>query len=78
MNHAPVDEVKDRKIHVVEYALLSLIITPLSVIMLMDRIQIKNGLDHKHFDPSKFLRALYGVIGAKGAYNSWPICTKNG
>ena len=64
MNHAPVDRVKDGKIHVVEYALLSLIITPLSVSMLIDRIQIKIGLDHKHFDPSQFLTALYGVIRA--------------
>ena len=66
MNHAPVDKVKDgNKICVVKYALLSLIITPLSVNMLIDRIQIKIGLDHTHFDPSQFLRALYGVIRAK-------------
>ena len=65
MNHTPVDKVKDRKIHVFEYALLSLIVTPVSVSMLIDRIQIKIGLDHKHFDPSQFLRALYGVIRAK-------------
>ena len=64
MNHAPVDKVKDGKIYVVEYALLSLIITPLSVSMLIDRIQIKIGLSHKHFDPSQFLRALYEVIRA--------------
>ena len=50
MNHAPVDKVKDGKIHVVEYALLSLIITPLSISMLIDRIQI----DSKHFDPTNF------------------------
>ena len=65
MNHVPVDRVKDGKIHVVEYALLSITITPLSVIMLIDRIQIKIGLDHTHFDPSQFLRALYGVTRAK-------------
>lgn len=41
MNHAPVDKVKGGKICFVEYALLSLIITPLSVNMLIDRIQIK-------------------------------------
>ena len=65
MTHEPVDKVKDGKIHVLEYALLSLIITPLSLIVLIDRLQIKIGLDHKHFDPSQFLRALYGVIRAK-------------
>ena len=65
MNHTPVDKVKDGKIHLVEYALLSLTITPPSVNMLIDRIQIKIGLDHKYFDPSQFLRALYGVIRAK-------------
>ena len=65
MTHEPADKVKDGKIHVLEYALLSLIITPLSLIVLIDRIQIKIGLDHKHFDPSQFLRALYGVIRAK-------------
>lgn len=65
MTHEPVDKVKDGKIHVLEYALLSLIMTPLSLIVLIDRIQIKIGLDHKHFDPSQFLRALYGVIRAK-------------
>lgn len=46
MTHEPVDKVKDGKIHVLEYALLSLIITPLSLIVLIDRIQIKIGLDH--------------------------------
>lgn len=65
MTHEPVDKVKDGKIHVLEYALLSLIMTPLSLIVVIDRIQIKIGLDHKHFDPSQFLRALYGVIRAK-------------
>ena len=65
MTHEPVDKIKDGKIHVLEYALLSLIITPLSLIVLIDRLQIKIGLDHKHFDPSQFLRALYGVIRAK-------------
>ena len=65
MTHEPVDKVKDGKIHVLEYVLLSLIITPLSLIVLIDRIQIKIGLDHKHFDPGQFLRALYGVIRAK-------------
>ena len=65
MTHELVDKVKDGKIHVLEYALLSLIMTPLSLIVLIDRIQIKIGLDHKHFDPSQFLRALYGVIRAK-------------
>ena len=65
MTHETVDKIKDGKIHVLEYALLSLIMTPLSLIVLIDRIQIKTGLDHKHFDPSQFLRALYGVIRAK-------------
>ena len=46
MTHEPVDKIKDGKIHVLEYALLSLIITPLSLIVLIDRIQIKIGLDH--------------------------------
>ena len=54
MKLAPVDKVKDGKIHVVEYALLSPIITPLSINMLIDRIQKIIGLDHKHFDPSQF------------------------
>ena len=72
MNHniypvVTTNKVKDGKINVAEYALVSLVITPQSVSLLTNKIQIKTGLDHKHFDPAKSI--LEGFVWSHQSIN---------